>query len=60
MNDRTKKKILFLVYKMLKVEIDFKNKCDRCFEKREWQTPQGKFLCEEHNRELINKIRRKK
>tara|TARA_R100001244_G_scaffold132052_2_gene106859 strand:+ start:327 stop:509 length:183 start_codon:yes stop_codon:yes gene_type:complete len=59
-NDKLKRRILLCVYKALKVEINFKEKCDKCFEKRVWNTAQDGFLCEEHNRELINKIRRKK
>lgn len=60
MKNETKKRILFWLYKILKVDIDFKQKCDICFEKRTWQTSEGNFLCDEHNEKLINNTRRKK
>jgi len=37
------------------VDIDFTNKCEYCLDKQEWQTADGKFVCEKHMKILIQK-----
>ena len=37
------------------VDVDFANKCEYCFDKQEWQTANGKFVCEKHMKMLIQK-----
>jgi hypothetical protein len=44
-----KRDILYFIYKMMTIEIDFKNKCEYCFNTWTWQTKEGKFVCERHN-----------
>jgi hypothetical protein len=37
------------------VDVDFENKCEYCFDKQEWQTANGKFVCEKHMKMPIQK-----
>jgi len=48
MNEKIKRGVLHLIYKMMKIEIDFKNKCEYCFNTWTWQTKKGKFVCTAH------------
>lgn len=50
---KLKRKILQIAYRMLMVEIDFQNKCDHCFEKKEWQGKDGSPLCDKHYKETL-------
>jgi len=47
--EQLKKDILYAMYKVSAVKIDFKNKCEHCFNKWSWQTKEGKFVCSRHN-----------
>ena len=42
--------LLAMVHKLFgeSKEIDYKNKCDYCFDKVEWQTKEGKMVCHLH------------
>ena len=40
------------------VDVDFANKCEYCLSKQEWQTANGKFVCEKHMKMLIQKKQR--
>jgi len=55
MKEEVKRDILYLVYKMMKIEIDFKNKCEYCFNRWTWQTKEGKFVCGRHNTQRSKK-----
>jgi len=48
MKEEVKRDILYLIYKIMKIEIDFKNKCEYCFNKCTWQTKKGSFVCTRH------------
>lgn len=48
--EELKRNILYFFYRLLKVDIDFQHKCEYCFNKYTWQTIEGKFVCDKHNR----------
>ena len=35
------------------IDIDYTKKCELCFEKYEWNTTDGRFLCEKHFRKDV-------
>lgn len=37
------------------IDIDYTKKCEMCFERYEWNTTDGRFLCEKHFRKDIKK-----
>tara|TARA_R110002110_G_scaffold180932_4_gene387034 strand:- start:163 stop:363 length:201 start_codon:yes stop_codon:yes gene_type:complete len=53
---KLKRKILQITYRMLMVKIDFQNKCDHCFEEKEWQGKDGSSLCEKHYKETLGRL----
>lgn len=49
-----KRKVLYFVYRLLRVDINFDKKCQHCFSEYEYQTVDGEFVCEEHNKRRKN------
>ena len=46
-----KRDILYAVYKMLRIDIDFERKCEYCFNRWTWQTQEGHFVCVQNQKE---------
>jgi len=57
MFDRMKRYILYILFRMLRVDIDFQRKCKYCFNERTWQTKGGELVCDKHN--ILVKRRKK-
>ncbi|MAF79847.1 hypothetical protein CL629_02080 [bacterium] len=53
--DKIKRYALLIVYKALRVEVNFAKKCEFCFETFTWRSKEGKFVCEKHMYALIKK-----